>query len=325
VIGVFGQARLSGEGDPTRFTSSVRFRELVAMEEWLRRLRPPAWPEAQLGAIDAAKWEEGRRLVRENCAGCHNMPPFRLTDPRQSQDGSQFIRISAVPIGVVGTDATYLGAIGGWRMQTGPLAGLMGAPEVPAAQFFVESVKQVVERGTADAGLTRRMLLDTGEARACPPASPRLAGQIPPPSARYEAENVCAITDGRWRTTPQRWTMPPRFLESMKAGPLLGIWATGPFLHNGSVPTVYDLLSPPAERPRVFWVGGREIDAERLGFVSAEAPGLFRFDTALPGNSNQGHAFPRGGLAPAQRMAVIEYLKDPLRFDAAARAAVEGL
>jgi hypothetical protein len=105
------------------------------------------------------------------------------------------------------------------------------------------------------------------------------------------------------------------FLDSLKAGPLLGLWATGPFLHNGSVPTVYDLLSPPAERPAVFWVGGRELDTERLGFVSTEAPGLFRFDTTLTANSNQGHAFPRRSLTPAQRLAVVEFLKDPLRFD----------
>ena len=118
------------------------------------------------------------------------------------------------------------------------------------------------------------MLLDSGEARACPGGvSPRMAAQVPGGTARYEAENVCAITDGRWRLTPERWTMPPRFLESMKAGPLLGIWATGPFLHNGSVPTVYDLLSPPEERPRVFWVGSREIDPEKLGFVSTQRPG----------------------------------------------------
>ena len=325
VLGVFGEARLSAPGDPRRFTSSVRFRDLVAMEEWLRRLRPPPWPEQAFGAIDRGRWEEGRRLVQATCTGCHNLPPFRLTDARQSVDGSRFVRVSAVPITVVGTDPAFLRAINDWRMGAGPLRDIMGAETVPAAAFFTLGVRAVVERGTAEAGLTRRMLLDTGEARACPGgASPRMAAQVPGGTARFEAGNVCAITDGRWRLAPERWTMPPRFLESMKAGPLLGIWATGPFLHNGSVPSVYDLLSPPEERPRVFWVGGREIDPERLGFVSAEAPGLFRYDTALPGNSNQGHAFPRGGpLSPPQRLAVTEFLKDPLRFDATARAALE--
>jgi mono/diheme cytochrome c family protein len=331
VLGVFGEARLSAPGDPRRFDSSIRFRELVAMEDWLRALRPPPWPEDRFGALDRARWEEGRRIVRANCAGCHNMPPFRLTDPRQSADGGRFIRTSAVPIGVVGTDPVYLRALGAWRIRPGPVADQMAdAPgrgvedgAVAAPDFFLRSVSAVVQAGTARAGLRRRALLDTGEARACPGGtSPRMSRQIPPPVGRYEAADVCTITDGRWRVAPARWTLPPRFLEGMKAGPLLGLWATGPFLHNGSVPTVYDLLSPPAERPRVFWVGGRELDAERLGFVSAEAPGLFRFDTALEGNSNQGHAFPRTPLAPAQRLAVVEYLKDPLRFDPAAAEAV---
>lgn len=329
VLGVLGEARLSGPEDPARFTSSVNFRNLVALEDWLRRLRPPPWPEQQFGAIDRARWEEGRRIVQQNCTGCHNLPPFRLTDPRQSVDGSRFIRVSGVPLSVVGTDPSYLRALADWRIQAGPLrdrmADVPGGPDtVPATSFFTRSVMAVVERGTADAGLTRRMLLDSGEARACPGGTTRrMVAQIPPPAGRYEAENVCAITRGAVRMTPERWALPDRFLESMKAGPLLGIWATGPFLHNGSVPTVYDLLSPPAERPAVFWVGGTEIDTERLGFVSAEAPGLFRFDTRRPGNSNQGHAFPRTPLAPAQRLAVIEFLKDPLRFDEAARLALE--
>jgi hypothetical protein len=330
VLGVFGEARLSGPGDPARFASSVRFRELLAMEDWLRRLQPPPWPEDRFGPIDRARWEEGRRIVRAECTGCHNLPPFRLTDPRQSADGQRFIRVSGVPISVVGTDPTYLRAIGTRQVRAGPLrdqmAGVPGGPDtVPAAAFFLRSVGEVVKRGTADAGLTRRLLLDTGEARACPGfTSRRMAAQIPPPTGPFEAADVCAITDGRWRRRePERWALPRNFQEGMKAGPLLGIWATGPFLHNGSVPTVYDLLSPPEERPRVFWVGGRELDEERLGFVSAEAPGLFHFDTGLPGNGNQGHAFPRGGpLAPAQRLAVVEYLKDPLRFDEAAARAV---
>ncbi|MFC7541873.1 hypothetical protein ACFQU2_23640 [Siccirubricoccus deserti] len=53
--------------------------------------------------------------------------------------------------------------------------------------------------------------------------------------------------------------------------------------------------SPPAERPAVFWVGGRELDTGRLGFVSTEAPGLFRFDTTLLANSTR--ATPSRGVA----------------------------
>ena len=83
------------------------------------------------------------------------------------------------------------------------------------------------------------------------------------------------------------------------------------------MPTIYDLLSPRAERPTVFWTGGREVDTDQLGFASYEAPRLFHFDTTAPANFNQGHLFPARPLASPQRLAVVESLTDPLRFDAA--------
>ncbi len=92
------------------------------------------------------------------------------------------------------------------------------------------------------------------------------------------------------------------------------MWATAPFLHNGSVPNIYELLSPPEERSKVFWVGNRELDLGKLGFVSSKQPGLFRYDTTLPGNSNQGHIYPGRPYSHEQKMAVIEFLKDPYRF-----------
>ncbi len=101
----------------------------------------------------------------------------------------------------------------------------------------------------------------------------------------------------------------PNSLTDLKASPLAGIWATGPYLHNGSVPTVYELLSPVEERRKIFWTGGQELDRERLGFVSDDSPGRFRFDTSLPGNRNSGHLFPSRGLDPDERKAIIEWLK----------------
>jgi hypothetical protein len=95
----------------------------------------------------------------------------------------------------------------------------------------------------------------------------------------------------------------------LKAGPLPGVWASGPYLHNGSVPTVYELLSPVEERRKVFWTGGRELDRERLGSVSHDAPGRFRFDTSLTGNRNTGHTYPPQGLSADERNAILECRK----------------
>jgi mono/diheme cytochrome c family protein len=95
------------------------------------------------------------------------------------------------------------------------------------------------------------------------------------------------------------------------AAPLDGIWLTAPYLHNGSVPTLADLLEPPAARPRTFWRGYDLYDATRLGFVAqgaeAERAGT-RLDVTRPGNGNAGHAYGTD-LTPEQKRALLEYLK----------------
>ncbi|MFO1388232.1 di-heme-cytochrome C peroxidase [Cellvibrio sp.] len=93
-----------------------------------------------------------------------------------------------------------------------------------------------------------------------------------------------------------------------KARPINGIWASAPYLHNGSVPTVYDLFLPSAERPKQFFVGNREIDRVKIGNQTLEMPNASLFDTGLPGNSNVGHEYGTQ-LIEADRMALLEYIK----------------
>jgi mono/diheme cytochrome c family protein len=94
--------------------------------------------------------------------------------------------------------------------------------------------------------------------------------------------------------------------------PLDGIWLRAPYLHNGSVPTLRDLLEKSADRPKVFYRGYDVYDRVRGGFVSnvAEEPGrkYFRYDTALPGNGNGGHVYGTD-LAAKDKDALAEYLK----------------
>lgn len=93
--------------------------------------------------------------------------------------------------------------------------------------------------------------------------------------------------------------------------PLDGLWLRAPYLHNGSVPTLWDLLQPAAQRPKVFWRGNDLYDPKHVGFVSTEASGLFRFDTAIPGNGNAGHEGRAYGtdLSDADKWALVEYMK----------------
>ncbi len=90
----------------------------------------------------------------------------------------------------------------------------------------------------------------------------------------------------------------PIALPQYKPRPLAGIWAAGPFLHNGSVPTIYQLLSPADERDKKFYVGTRDFDPVNLG-LSTQPPvkSGFWLDTSITGNSNIGHEF-RDGYVP---------------------------
>lgn len=91
-----------------------------------------------------------------------------------------------------------------------------------------------------------------------------------------------------------------------------GIWMRGPYLHNGSVPSVADLLKPPAQRPMTFYRGNNLLNDRDLGFVStlAQEKGLHfaLFDTRQPGNSNTGHSYGTD-LSDHDKKAIIEYLK----------------
>ena len=136
--------------------------------------------------------------------------------------------------------------------------------------------------------------------------------------------------------TPNELEMRNAFM----ARPHAGVWATPPFLHNGSIPTLYEVLSPVEERTPCFYLGDLEFDPVNVGYVvrpcrNGEGTGWFRFDTTLPENSHAGHefrkddhaghtftqeeckSFENGGkngilgceLSRSQRLAIIEYLK----------------
>jgi hypothetical protein len=102
-----------------------------------------------------------------------------------------------------------------------------------------------------------------------------------------------------------------RSTQGYVAVPHDGLWLRGPYLHNGSVPTLVDLLEPPASRPKRFWRGFDLFDPIKVGFVStgAEAQRVGTlYDTSQPGNSNAGHEFGTM-LPPADKRALLEYLK----------------
>ena len=291
---------LQADGSPVaeseRYASGVRIRDLFTLEETLKRLKPPHWPEAVLGPIDLELASQGRALFSENCAYCHAPAP-KAPDKRFAPTRDPEWRMRIVPVDMVGTDATTANNIAdnrfdisklGWtKAEVGRLdVRLLGATpndldfkNISSAKGLAYITAYVEDRAYQDAGIP-------------PHERPHMNGFGLPIGVQEK--------------------------RGYKARPLDGIWATPPFLHNGSVPTLFQLLSPVSERQNQFWVGNAEFNPKQVGFETSEFPGGFLFDTSITGNSNRGHEFRAGcrqngvigrALQPHERWALIEYLK----------------
>ena len=138
------------------------------------------------------------------------------------------------------------------------------------------------------------------------------------------------IQDPEYKDVVNEWRAHDEYI----ARPHVAIWATAPYLHNGSVPNLYELLSPAKERHDCFYLSpNMEFDPTMVGFTILDCTGNstsrdplagFEFKTGLPGNRNIGHEFantPRCAsddkepgvlgceISPENRLSLIEYLK----------------
>ncbi len=142
-----------------------------------------------------------------------------------------------------------------------------------------------------------------------------VAGGVPFPTAikpildglkarAFSDDGISPADQKTMDANPVIWRATGQYL----ARPLTGVWATAPYLHNGSVPTLWHLLHPD-QRPAKFIVGNREYDPAKVGYATSGAG--WTFDTSQPGNSNIGHAGDRYGtnLTEDQKAALLEYLK----------------
>jgi len=264
------------------FDSNAELANLQAMENQLTRLAPPKWPEDILGRIDRQKAAAGKKLFANNCAGCHNAWPYTWTEPNKY--GKRFLEVGLVPQKHVGTDPGQFDNLRPYAI-TGQLAPYLPPPFKDQAIIPTGALYQVLQNTVLAKALAK---LPPAEAQ-----SPDLHGfrELPLP--------------------------PPPRVARYKAAPRDGVWATPPFLHNGSVPNLYEMLIPAKERTKRFYIG-REFDPVKVGLETSGQSGSFLLDTTLRGNSNAGHSFengPRGNgvigplLTEPQRWALVEYLK----------------
>jgi cytochrome c peroxidase len=281
-LGVFLPGDLSSKSPAEGlFQSNGAIAELVRVEQQLERLAPPSWPEDVLGKIDRDKAKVGKALFVENCASCHNLWPYRWTEPNKL--GKRFVVVGTTPQTYVGTD----------KAQSQALKPLVITGEL--SKYF------------------------PGEFRDKPLLPPLVVVNLANVEMRAVAIRKLNLTEAEKVVLNGYRELPlPRPPEHVyKAAPRDGVWATPPFLHNGSVPNLYEMLIPAAERTKKFYLGG-DFDPVKVGFDTSATSGTFLMDTTLLGNSNAGHSFqdgPRGDgiigplFSDEQRWALVEYLK----------------
>ena len=275
IIGVFAKID-PGHPPPTvAYDSSVRLKDLRRLEGQLKRLKSPVWPEDILPPIDREKAAQGREIFATTCRGCHH---------DNDRDSRSRIHVTKVPISRVKTDPRAAENLKNTRGSTGFLAGtkqrvLFGKPFGATDTAF---------------HITANTILHVLLGKLAPGTRDN-----PMHHALLTVSEAASVSLGELKNEPQL---------QYKARPLNGIWSTGPFLHNGSVPTLFEMISPAETRTKRFAVGRRDFDPVRVGLVTEPTGDTFLFDTSLPGNRNTGHPF-GNDLTDAERWQVVEYLK----------------
>ena len=328
VIGVFGildwQAKepgfslssfITGQDNKKKtvdFKSSIDLTNLQRLESHLASLQSPQWPEDILGKIDRKKAEKGRLIYAQYCQSCHEVID------RSANDRLVVSKMSAV--GAIGTDVamannsvSYKGKAGNFKntYQNVGVGDVVIEEEAPVVQLLTSATKGVVATPDADKWFIRRW-----------------ADWVYVLFMSFADNDIKAsVKSGNY--TPDTTQNPYNSLVAYKARSLNGIWATAPYLHNGSVPSLYDLLLPvqcpenaqPGDcRPKEFVVGSREFNPKKVGFKDSGYNGT-QFTTVRVGDMNTGHEYAAGKTAQAdgktvlpalneeERWALVEYLK----------------
>jgi hypothetical protein len=308
VIGVFGDVKLNPLPLLSGYRSSIRVADLKRLDDQLATLLPPAWPEAILGGIDPGKRDRGKQLfVDKGCARCHeplardNLSKRIITKMALFKEGRD----------APGTDIWMACNAYTYEARTGLMWG-MPRLYIDAAHPLRGTASLADMLGTTVAGVLVGKKHDVAKS-----IGDTFFNRRAEPSIAFSAPADLSLPDAL-RPSPEQAKQQRRErclsddspILGYKARPLTGIWATAPYLHNGSVPTLYDLLLPPDQRPQSFFVGSREFDPDKVGYVTGKsADNTFEFKTGVEGNSNAGHDYGNSSLSPEDRAALVEYLK----------------
>ncbi len=334
VVGVFAHIEIKGSKAWRGYNTSARVKELIGLERQLASLQSPQWPMDLLGPIDEQKKARGEVLFDSMCASCHGelAPEDTTTHMNEKMDDIQKQKTD-----IFLACNTYYHTSKSGDFEGQKVFGFVGT-RIKAEDL----TRNMLINTTVGTIIGKRNELFEGMFNDVAAAPPRLSAAAVPGQVDYlpgvtgEAKKKMAKNCLNTRISD-----PSENILAYKARSLNGIWATAPYLHNGSVPTLYDLLStsdlklqsngklrsssgipePEAGEPRrpdIFGVGSRRLDPVKIGFVSD--PGAdgnsFTFRVKdevsgepIPGNYNSGHDYGTSRLSEQDRLALVEYLK----------------
>ena len=292
---------LSGQknkNDVIDFRSSINLFNLYRLESRLRDLESPEWPfclndkhEYYLPAstqnplrpsdpnycgkdkrFDEARRASGERIYIDRCQACHTVIDRTAWDRIVVAHMSDVDRIGTDPA-MAENSTKHNGKSGNFKdtYQATDAGHVVVKEDAPVVQILTSATKGVIATPDADKWWPRRMV------------------EWVYSLVMSFADNTIKASVKSGDYNPDTTAQPYASLHAYKGRSLNGIWATAPYLHNGSVPTLWDLLRPAAERPKSFKVGAREFDPDKVGFKSEGYDGT-QFNTdSQRGNLNTGH------------------------------------
>jgi len=312
VIGVFGEfhphkiADIRGSGGIFVNGSSFNFPGLQRLETLIQKLPPPKWP----GAISTEKVNCGQGQIMDIVACGTKMfaQPVLSGDPAHSgcqechaeQRTKEFRPLArqevwATPRVDVGSDTREYDVLGR-TVNTGGLNGLINGFNTFGER---EDAKQVLVRSVVG------VLLQSEWAKHPPRISLSTLESA-------QADSSVLLLTPDWKDLLKDLFPPTPEGKVYEARVLHGIWATAPYLHNGSVSSIAELLKPVAERKASFPVGP-EYDTVNVGLAEVQTKFNYTMTTTdcsdrNSGNSRCGHEYGTG-FTPEQKRALVEFLK----------------
>jgi hypothetical protein len=346
VLGVFGEVSIIDATLPIGYASSVNVKSLQDLEKTMQNLYAPSWNEGVvkgvLPKLDSKLLKSGEKIYNDNCSSCH-----QVIDPKKQGDLASII-VSQIPLSEIGTDPTAALSFVQREVNSGPLTGrktgyVAGNPlceKVHGNQLLVHLTVGVLlnQLGQIDKKLIVNTLESTLDS-ALTSSWDHLVSRFEK-SPKVQASNQTLIShlqdkgaskseiiealkqrsndssalygllveDGLNSSAKNLPCLEVLQEAVYKARPLDGIWATGPYLHNGSVVSIRSLLKPATKREKTFTTGSVELDLINIGYKNETTVNTFLFDTTLPSNSNSGHEYGTG-LSDADTESLLEYIK----------------